>query len=134
MAKLINSPADLERLRAQYRSNLDLRNQGKDIRITVHMGTCGIAAGAREVLMTLADQLAKAGVEKVMLTQSGCVGMCEQEPMMTLREQSGREYIYGKLDARKVGEIVRQHILAGSPVLDCIVNPPKGTLVKGTEE
>lgn len=133
MAKLINSPADLDRLRRQYKATMDLRNEGKALRVTVHMGTCGIAAGAREVLMELADQLAKAGVESVMLTQSGCIGLCEQEPAMTVKDQAGKEYIYGKLDSRKVREIVRQHIIGGQPALEFIINPPKGTLVKGEE-
>jgi (2Fe-2S) ferredoxin len=110
---------------------MDLRGGPKDLKITVHMGTCGIAAGARDILVELADQLTKAGADTVMLTQSGCIGLCQQEPMMTLRDAAGKEFLYGPLDVRKVGEIVRQHILGGSPVVDCIINPPQGTLIKG---
>ncbi len=131
MAKLINNPDDLKRLREQYKASLDPRDNTKAVKITVHMGTCGIAAGARDVLAELADQLVKAGVENVMLTQSGCVGLCEQEPLLTLRDAEGKEFLYAKLDSKKVREIVRQHLLGGSPVVSSIVNPPRGTLVKG---
>ena len=131
MAKLVSSPEDLKRLQTQYKSDLDPRNTHKPLRITIHMGTCGIAAGARDVLSELVDQLAKAGVENVLLTQSGCVGLCQQEPMVTLKDAAGKEFVYGKLDRRKVGEIVRQHILGGSPVVSSIINPPQGTLIKG---
>ncbi len=131
MAKLINNPDDLNRLAAQYKADLDVRGGAKDFKVTVHMGTCGIAAGARDILMELADQLVKAGAENVMITQTGCAGMCDQEPMLTLADSEGRRFLYGRLDSRKVREIVRQHILGGSPVVSCIVHSPQGTLVKG---
>jgi NADP-reducing hydrogenase subunit HndB len=121
MAEKINSPEALRALRDKTRSEIDLRTGDKDIRITVHMGTCGIAAGARDVLGFLTDELAKAAVSNVTLRQSGCAGLCDHEPMITLSDKGGKDYTYGKLDKRKVVEIVRQHVLAGLPVADCVI-------------
>ena len=121
MAYKITSPEALKALRDKTRSEIDLRTGAKDIRITVHMGTCGIAAGARDVLGFLTDELAKASVSNVTLRQSGCAGLCDYEPMITLSDKGGKDYTYGKLDKRKVAQIVRQHVLAGLPVADCII-------------
>jgi NADP-reducing hydrogenase subunit HndB len=121
MGKKITSPQDLNRLRDQAKADVDLRTGDKDIRITVHMGTCGIAAGARDILAELTASLIQSGVETVTIRQSGCLGLCDQEPMSTLTERSGREYCYGGLDKNKVREIVREHVLGGNPVTSYIV-------------
>ena len=115
MAKRIGSPADLAALREKAKAEIDLRTGPKDLRITVHMGTCGIAAGARDVLTHLAAELSEASVENVTLGQSGCAGLCDQEPMLTLTDKTGKEFRYGKLTQGKIHEIVRDHILSGKP-------------------
>jgi len=116
MAKKITSAEELSKLRDEFKKGLELRTGSKDITVTVHMGTCGITAGARDVLMELADALASASRSDVTIKQSGCLGWCELEPMITLRDQTGKEYCYGELDANRVRQIVRQHILGGQPV------------------
>ncbi|HUT13372.1 MAG TPA: (2Fe-2S) ferredoxin domain-containing protein [Thermoguttaceae bacterium] len=121
MGKKIASRQDLEALRQKARSEVDLRTGPKEIQITVHMGTCGIAAGGREVLSELADALSDITQEKVDLRKSGCLGRCDQEPMMTVTEQSGAKFLYGNLDKKKVREIVQEHILGGQPVRNYIV-------------
>jgi NADP-reducing hydrogenase subunit HndB len=122
MTKRIGSPAELIQLRDKVRDSIELRTGEKDVRITVHMGTCGIAAGARDVLAALAHELESASVKNVTLKQSGCAGLCEHEPMMTVADASGRQFRYGKLDKHKIHEIVRQHLVGGSPVVDFVVN------------
>jgi len=112
---------ELEALREKSRSETDLRTGPKDMEITVHMGTCGIAAGGREVLSELADALGSAEQENVNLGKSGCLGRCDQEPMMTVTEQSGTQFLYGNLTREKVREIVREHILGGRPVQEYLV-------------
>jgi len=121
VAKRIASLEDLKRVRDQARPAIEVRTGMKDIKITVHMGTCGIAAGAREVLTALASELEQAAVENVTLRQSGCLGLCSEEPMLTLADRSGREFRYGTLDASKVRRIVREHVIAGNPVVDCLI-------------
>jgi len=121
MAKRIRSPKDLRELRDTARAETDLRGGPKDIQITVHMGTCGIAAGARDVLAQLAEEIGQASIQTVTLKQSGCLGLCDQEPMLTLTDKAGTEFRYGRLDNKKVHEIVHEHVVSGNPVIDCII-------------
>ncbi len=121
MAKRITSPQELRDLRDKARAETDLRGGPKDVQITVHMGTCGIAAGARDVLEQLAEEISQASVQTVTLRQSGCLGLCDQEPMLTLTDKTGNEFRYGRLDNIKVHEIVQEHVVGGNPVIDCII-------------
>jgi len=116
----ISRPEDLAALREQARREVELRTGPKEVQVTVHMGTCGIAAGARDILTTLAEELAAVSAE-VTLRQTGCAGLCDQEPMLTLRDRTGREFCYGRLDKAKVREIVHQHVLGGNPVVAYLV-------------
>jgi len=125
MSAKITSVEELKKLREQARSQVDLRSGPKENRITVHMGTCGIAAGAREVLSTLAEELGKAKVENVTLRQSGCIGLCDQEPMFTYTDKAGRDYMYVQLTKGKAREFVASHILAGRPVQKYILEGGK---------
>jgi NADP-reducing hydrogenase subunit HndB len=77
------------------------------------MGTCGIAAGARDVLLTLVAELRTVSANNVTLQQTGCAGLCDQEPMLSLTDKSGSVYRYGKLDKNKVRKIVADHVLRG---------------------
>jgi NADP-reducing hydrogenase subunit HndB len=117
----LSSLEDLNNLRNQARAEIDLREGPKDIRITVHMGTCGIAAGAREVLSTIMQELAAVKVDYVTLQQAGCIGLCDQEPMITITNKAGELYRYGRLDKNKTRVIVRNHILRGAVVNECLI-------------
>lgn len=121
MFKKIKSPDDLAEIRKRAASDLDIRSGPKSMTITVHMGTCGIAAGARDVLSSLSDVLEKSGAIDVSLRRSGCAGLCDQEPMVTLTDRSGKEYRYGQLNGAKVKDIVEKHVLGGNPVAEYLV-------------
>jgi len=121
MSKKITSREDLRRLRDEAKAELAIRSEPKEVRITVHMGTCGIAAGAREVLSELAEELARVPDVNVSLRKAGCLGLCDQEPMITITSSSGDEIRYGRLNKQKVREIVRQHILNGRVVESYLV-------------
>jgi (2Fe-2S) ferredoxin len=121
MTAKIGSLKDLNALRDRARAGLDLREGPKPIRVTVHMGTCGIASGARDILAALAAELEALPEPKVTLKQAGCAGLCEQEPMISVVDAEGRAFKYGKLDAAKIREIVRQHLVGGTPVVECVV-------------
>lgn len=121
MTEKISSPEELKALRDRARARIDLRTGEKDLSVTVHMGTCGIAAGARDVLSALMAELESAGATNVTVRQSGCLGLCDREPMMTVADRSGKRYVYGRLDRTKVRTIVREHVLGGVPVPDCLV-------------
>lgn len=121
MTNKISSPKDLLALREKAKAEMDLRGGPKDVQITVHMGTCGIAAGARDVMSALASELENAAVDYVTLRQTGCAGLCDREPMITVVDKQGQQFRYGKLDAKKVRNIVQEHVVGGNPVIDCLI-------------
>jgi (2Fe-2S) ferredoxin len=125
MSAKITSVEELRKLREQARGQVDLRSGPKENRITVHMGTCGIAAGARDILAALADELGRASVGNVTLRQSGCIGLCDQEPMLTYTDKAGRDYLYVELTKEKAREFVTSHILADRPVAKYILEGSK---------
>jgi NADP-reducing hydrogenase subunit HndB len=117
MADKIKSPTDLLTMAAKAKEGLDLRSGAKEIKVTVHMGTCGIAAGARDVVVDFISEIADAKLDNVTIHQSGCAGLCEMEPMATVEFAGGGVYRYGHLDGHdKVHEIVRSHLVGGAPV------------------
>ncbi len=93
MAKL--KPEDLERIAAHMRQQTLLRDGAGRAKVTVHMGTCGISAGARKIMSTLLASIEKQQISDVILTTSGCAGLCSREPMMTveLKDQAPVKYI-----------------------------------------
>jgi NADP-reducing hydrogenase subunit HndB len=122
MADKITSPADLLARAKKAQADLDLRDGAKPVQVTVHMGTCGIAAGARDVVAQFMAALAEAGVDNVSLHQAGCAGLCEQEPMITVTFEDGSVYRYGLLeDKGKVEAIVQKHIVGGTPVDEYLI-------------
>ena len=121
MQKKINSPEALKRLRDMARAELELRDGPKETQITIHMGTCGIAAGAREVFAQLSTELFEANVTSVTLRQSGCIGLCDREPMMSMTDREGTRYLYGNLNKKKIHDIVQSHIIGGTPVMQYII-------------
>lgn len=121
MEKRIASRDALNALRDQARKDVELRTGEQDMRLTIHMGTCGIAAGARDVLAQVMRELAEAGAQGVSVRQSGCAGLCDQEPMLTITTNSGQQYRYGRLTPTKVHEIVHNHVLGGEPVTAYLV-------------
>ncbi len=121
MTDKIKSPKDLLALREKAKAAVALRSGPKEITMTVHMGTCGIAAGAREVLSTLVQCIDQEGITNVTVRQSGCVGLCDREPMLTMADKSGTEYRYGKLNDERVRTIVQKHVKNGSPVMEYLI-------------
>jgi len=80
------------------------------------MGTCGIAAGAREIMTTLMDEIAQSRVEDVITTTSGCAGFCAREPMVTVEILNKPPVKYGDLTPEKMKEIFKEHIVGGNAV------------------
>jgi len=112
----VHGSKDLEKIKNELRAQAVLREDGCHGRITVHMGTCGIAAGARDVMGALALELATCGRRDVRITTSGCIGVCAQEPVMTVEVLGSQPVLYGNLDKDKARLIFRQHVLGGEPI------------------
>ena len=112
MAKL--TIADLKKIKEDYHQGL--REGWFRVRITVHMGTCGIAAGARGIMNTIMEELAKSKLKDVAITTSGCAGLCSKEPMATIELAGGPPVKYISLTAEKMQKIFAEHVVAGNPV------------------
>ncbi|MHB8829677.1 MAG: (2Fe-2S) ferredoxin domain-containing protein [Syntrophales bacterium] len=90
-----------------------LRENGFRVKITVHMGTCGIASGAREVMNALLEEMTAAAGKDILLATSGCMGLCSREPLVTV-ECIGQEPIkYQYMDSEKIRLVFREHVLNG---------------------
>ena len=111
---------ELRKLRDETRHVLDLRGGKQRIRVTVCMGTCGIAAGARETMRAFMDELAAAGMGDVAVTAAGCAGFCEKEPMVDVEIKDDKPVRYGHVNAAAVRRIVREHLAQGQVVSDLV--------------
>lgn len=116
----MKSLEELKKIREQVRKDLDLRAGGQRGKIVVCMGTCGIAAGARETMKGLMDALDAAGIADVSVTAAGCAGFCEQEPLVEVQLKDQKAVRYGHVDAAAAKRIVAEHIAGGKPVAELI--------------
>ena len=119
-------PEDLEKIADKMRSETGLREGSGRAKVTVHMGTCGIASGAREIMKAFLNEIEASGAEDVIFTTSGCAGLCSHEPMATVELKDDAPVKYVTLTAEKVGRIVREHIVDGKLVSEY-------ALAKGSE-
>ncbi len=114
MAKL--RVEDLKRIKESMTGTVNLREGTHRVKITVHMGTCGIAAGARTIMDALLQKLQETGVNDVILTSSGCAGLCNHEPMITVETKDAAPVKYVKLDPEKAARVFDEHVMKGHPV------------------
>ena len=117
---------DLDKISQRVRKTTLLREGAGRAKIIVHMGTCGIAAGAREIMNTLLDEFAKQNIDDVILTSSGCAGLCSREPMATVELKDEAPVKYVDLTAEKIRKILSDHVLGGKVVSEY-------ALAKGSE-
>jgi len=94
----------------------ELAEGGARYTIVVGMGTCGIAAGAREVLAAIIDELDEQGITDVIVTQTGCRGLCEREPLVYITPPGGEEVVYADMTPARAREVVASHVGRDEPV------------------
>ena len=116
----MKSLEELQAIRDRMKGKVALREGLGDIRIVVGMATCGIAAGARPVLNAFVEQIEAEGLGgKVMVTQTGCIGICRLEPIVEVYENGSDEKItYVKMTPEKAKRVVEEHIKGGKPVYE----------------
>ncbi len=114
MAKL--TVEDLKRIKEEVRSATVLREGGFRARINIHMGTCGIAAGARKLMSIVLKEIEEKKISDVMVTTSGCAGLCSREPMATIEILGTPPVKYCDLNEEKMKEIFQHHVLNGQIV------------------
>jgi NADP-reducing hydrogenase subunit HndB len=109
---------DLKRIKESLKGTVNLRDGQHRVKITVHMGTCGIAAGARKIMDALFNRLEESGADDIMLTTSGCAGLCNHEPMLTVEVKETTPVKYINLNDKKVLQIFDEHVMNNNPVVD----------------
>lgn len=115
----MKSIADLEAIRQKTLERVAYRKEAdNDIRVVVGMATCGIAAGARPVMLAFMDEIKKRNLQNVTVSQTGCIGMCRLEPMVDVIVPGGEKVTYVKLNPNMVPRIVTEHIVNGNPVME----------------
>ena len=115
----MKSLAQLQEIKARMRDKVVLREGSNEIRVVVGMATCGIAAGARPVLNAFVEQVNAQGLsEKVTVTQTGCIGICQFEPVVEVFEAGKEKVTYVKMTAEKAKRVVEEHIKGGKIVAE----------------
>ena len=122
----MKSLAELEAIRNRAKGNVTLRKDDHAVRVVVGMATCGIAAGARPVLNAFVEGVNKEGLsDKVTVTQTGCIGICQYEPVVEVYEDGKEKVTYVKLDAEKAAQIVEKHLKGGNVVAEYTIGAYK---------
>jgi NADP-reducing hydrogenase subunit HndB len=116
MAKL--TIEDLKKIREDTRKKTMLREGGATVRITVHMGTCGIAAGARDVMNVILEEMSETDRQDIHVMNSGCMGMCSSEPNVTIEIKGQDPIIYQHVDRNRMRQIFKRHVLRGEVQTD----------------
>ena len=121
----MKSLRELQAIKNKMKASVNTRDsvEGK-MRILVGMATCGIAAGARPVLNAFNEEIAKRGVEGVMVGQTGCIGICQYEPVAEVFEGDTKT-TYVKMDAEKVARVVSEHVIGKKPVTEFTIGALK---------
>ena len=113
----MKSLAELQALRDKMKSNIGIRaDDNSNTRVVVGMATCGIAAGARPVLSTLTEEVAKRNLSNVAITQTGCIGLCQYEPIVEVMVPGQEKVTYVKMTPEKAMRVVSDHLVNGNVV------------------
>ena len=111
--------AELQAIRDKAREKMTVRGNNEEaIRVVVGMATCGIAAGARPVLLAFMDEVNKRGLLDVTVAQTGCIGMCRLEPIVEISVPGQEKVTYVKVSPEMVPRIVAEHVVNGKPVAE----------------
>lgn len=118
----IKSIEDLKRLKEEALRKQELKSASGQKQIIVGMGTCGIAAGARDTMKAILEKIEKDNLSGIVVTQTGCIGVCEMEPIVQVQIGESPKVTYGKVTNDIAARIIDEHVLAGQIVKDHIVN------------
>ena len=122
----MKSLAELAAIKAKMQDKVVIREGEGAVRVVVGMATCGIAAGARPVLSAFVEEVANKGLtSKVTVTQTGCIGICQYEPVVEIYEDGKEKVTYVKLDADKAKKIVEEHLVGGKVVSEYTIGEYK---------
>ena len=115
----LKSLEELKQLRAEMTQAVRARRQTSTV-ITVGMGTCGIAAGARETLQAIQEELAKRQIDAVVVT-AGCIGVCVREPLVDIQQAGKSRIVYANIQPEMVPRLIEEHVIKGQPVKEWVM-------------
>jgi NADP-reducing hydrogenase subunit HndB len=118
---VIKSIEDLKRIREEALEKRKVKTASGVAQVTVAMGTCGIAAGARDTMKAILTYIEKNNVDGVVVTQTGCIGMCEREPIVQVTIGEQAKVTYGKVTPDVAERIMKEHVQAGKTVTEFVV-------------
>ena len=122
----MKSLEELMAIKAKMQDKVAIRTGSNQTRIVVGMATCGIAAGARPVLNAFVEAITEAGLtDTVSVTQTGCIGICQYEPVVEIYEEGKEKTTYVKMSAAKAKEVVEKHIKGGKVVTEYTIGATK---------
>jgi (2Fe-2S) ferredoxin len=112
----MKSLEELQKIKERALERRKLAGEGARARVVVAMGTCGIAAGARDTMTAILNELESREISDVVVTQTGCPGLCEYEPIVQIQVGEQDMVTYGNIDTTRVPTLVEEHIIGGEPV------------------
>ena len=121
----MKSLADLEAIRAKTLESINMRKDEGAARVVIGMATCGIAAGARPVMLAFMEEIQKRNLQHVTVSQTGCIGMCRYEPMLDVILPGQEKVTYIHVKPEMVPRIVTEHIVNGNPVVEYTIGAAK---------
>lgn len=116
----LKSLKELKELRNKVQKEMEMRDQSTKPEIIVGMGTCGIAAGARDILKAILEEVDRRNID-LRVTQTGCIGMCEKEPLIDVKMPGKKRITYGNLSTDDVKKIIAEHVINGNIVKDLVI-------------
>ena len=111
---------ELRKIKDEVKRSMEMRSGGQRVKVVIGMGTCGIAAGARDTMKAFMEAIDAAKLSDVAVTATGCAGFCEREPLVDVEVQGQKTVRYGKVDGEAAGKIVAQHIIGGNVVTELV--------------
>lgn len=118
----MKSLAELAAIRDKMKDKVVIREGSSQTRVVVGMATCGIAAGARPVLSAFVEKINEAGLSaNVTVTQTGCIGICQYEPVVEIYEAGKQKVTYVKMNPEKAAEVVEKHLKGGKVIEEYII-------------
>jgi NADP-reducing hydrogenase subunit HndB len=111
---------ELRKIKEEVKKSMEMRSGGQRVKVVIGMGTCGIAAGARDTMKAFMEEIEAAKLSDVAVTATGCAGFCEREPLVDIQVQGQKPVRYGKVDKAAVKKIVAQHIVGGNVVSELV--------------
>jgi NADP-reducing hydrogenase subunit HndB len=118
----VKSLDDLKKLREQALQKREVKKAEGHAQVIVGMGTCGIAAGARETMKAILDTIEKDGLSGIIVTQSGCIGLCEKEPIVQVIIGDQPKIVYGKVSQDVARQIMNDHVVGGKVVDNHVIS------------